>query len=501
MNKWPASPTVYQINTWIWLNELAAELERPVTLGSVPQWELERMAEYGFDAIWLMGVWQRSLAARDVAHRRPDLHSAYRDALSDYTPQDIPGSPFAIRCYSVDDRIGNDDELAALRERLAALGLRLILDFVPNHVAIDHPWLKQHPKRFVTLSEEELQEHPNRGFEVGTKGRTLHFAHGRDRYHVWADTAQLDFRRAETREAMAEIVRYLARKCDGVRCDMAMLVTRNVFHETWGEKFDDPEAEFWPQVISETLAENSEFRLMAEVYWNLEYELLKQGFHYVYHMPLYHSLAASDQELDVDKVRSDLKGPLEHQRGFMRFVENHDEQRAMTVFGLKKSQAAALLTLGLPGMRLVHDGQIEGRCRRLPVELGRRALEPILQGMHWFYRKLLASLSHPVFHDGEWQLLEACEAPSESTTFRSIVAYSWRMGDEHRVVAANLKGTPAQCYLPLESPGLEDQSWELKDLLGDVREILKGDKLKEPGIFLKMPGYGFHLFALQKVGS
>src|SRR5688572_12462396 len=115
MSAWPAEPTIYEINTWVWLHELGRQEGRPVTLGSVPQAELERLAGYRFDALWLMGVWQRSPAGRTVARAHAGQIAEYRAALPDATTQDIVGSPYAVQRYDVDPALGGDAELAVLR--------------------------------------------------------------------------------------------------------------------------------------------------------------------------------------------------------------------------------------------------------------------------------------------------------------------------------------------------------------------------------------------------
>src|ERR1700753_2613083 len=149
MSLWRKYPTIYEINTWVWLGELSRAVGRRVTLGDVPQDELEKLARSGFDAVWLMGVWERSMAARRISRTNPALLEEYARTLHDFTEEDIVGSPYAIVAYRVDLALGGDDGLADFRTRLGAAGLRLILDFVPNHMAIDHPWVSEDPQRLV----------------------------------------------------------------------------------------------------------------------------------------------------------------------------------------------------------------------------------------------------------------------------------------------------------------------------------------------------------------
>src|SRR5271157_1944993 len=373
MGKWPTYPVVCELNTWVWLNDLSRDTGRPVTLGDVPQSELERLASYHLDALWLMGVWERSPRGRQVACEYPDLQAEYRRALPDFTMEDVVGSPYAIYRYNVDPSLGGDDGLAALRRRLEKLELRLILDFVPNHLSIDHPWLADHPERLLQGDPIHLQTDPNNYFSNSSNGRQRVFAHGRDPISpaLWTDTVQLDYRKPETRQAMTEILRSVAGRCDGVRCDMAMLVTRDVFLRTWGGEMDPPGSEFWPEAIRSVKDAHPDFLMLAEVYWDMEYHLQQQGFDYTYDKFLYDKLRGGDPA----EVWVHLTASLEYQRHLARFIENHDLQTAIEAFGIPRSRAAATLAMGLPGMRLLTEGQLKGRWIKMPVQLGRRQPE------------------------------------------------------------------------------------------------------------------------------
>jgi glycosidase len=235
MTGWPEHPLVYGINTWPWLRELSAAAGTRITLADVPQSELERIDALGFDGVWLMGVWERSPRSREIASSVTDLVSEYQRALPDFTAADVVGSPYAIHRHEVDPTFGGPEALAVLRDRLRERGLRLILDFVPNHLAIDHRWVVEHPNRFVQAEVDRPANEPQNYFTRAIDGVPRIFAHGRDpHYNGWTDTVQLDYRTRETRGAMRELLAWTAEQCDGVRCDMAMLVIRDVFVRTWG---------------------------------------------------------------------------------------------------------------------------------------------------------------------------------------------------------------------------------------------------------------------------
>ena len=233
MKSWPRYPVIYEINTWVWLNELSRKYNRSVTLATVPAEEWSLLSSFGFDAVWLMGVWQRSPAGIAIANRNPDLLTDFRRALPDFRPEDNVGSPYCIRRYVVDEHLGGPEGLAVARRELARRGLKLILDFVPNHVAPDHPWVLQHPECFIQGTEEDLRREPASFMAAGP--RVL--ACGRDPYFpAWPDVLQLNAFQPGLRQAVSETFAAIADQSDGVRCDMAMLFINSIFERTWGNR-------------------------------------------------------------------------------------------------------------------------------------------------------------------------------------------------------------------------------------------------------------------------
>src|SRR4051812_20568880 len=209
-----------------------------------------------------MGVWQRSPVGARIARQR---------LAGEVPSEDVIGSAYCIRDYRVDDHLGGDAGLAAARDALGRRGVKLILDYVPNHVAPDHPWVKARPDAFVAGDGD-----PATDLEVGGRWFKL----GRDPYFPpWRDVLQLNAFSPALREAAAETLAKIAGQCDGVRCDMAMLFLDDVFGDSWGRKAGPPLAEsYWPALIGAVKRSHPDFRFIAEAYWDLEWTLLQQGF-------------------------------------------------------------------------------------------------------------------------------------------------------------------------------------------------------------------------------
>jgi glycosidase len=357
-------PHLYEINTWPWLDDLSRRSGRPLTLGGVPDREWDVLRDRGIDLVYLMGIWERSPFGRQIALNNPPLFNALDDALPDWTANDVAGSAYCISGYQPDPRVGTWDDLVAVRRKLHARGMKLIVDFIPNHTGFDHPWLRTDPDRYVEASLAAFRSNPNafRAIEVAS-GDVRLIACGRDPFFApWNDVAQLDYSNLETRAAMVNELEQLSRLADGARCDMAMLVLSDVFGETWKGHLRAPlpETEFWVEARSAVPG----FILLAEVYWDLEWRLQQLGFDFTYDKRLYDRLVHST----ATDVRGHLMAQSDYQRRSARFIENHDEARSVVVFR-DRVRAAATIISAVPGLRFFYQGQIEGRTDRLPVHL------------------------------------------------------------------------------------------------------------------------------------
>ncbi len=431
---YPRYPSLYQINTRVRLSELSTNLGRPATLDDIPDAELDGLTRDGFDLVWLLGVWQTGEAARRVSRSNPEWLAEYQRILPDFQESDVSGSCFAVRDYHVHADFGGDEALARLRERLHARGLRLILDFVPNHIAPDHRWVDEHPDFIVPGTEELLNAQPQnyRRFDTTAGSRIL--AYGRDPYFAgWPDTLQLNYGNPALQEALLGELQRIAGQCDGVRCDMAMLVLPEIFEKTWGITATP----FWPMATAAVRAEVPGFLFLAEVYWDLEWTLQQQGFDYTYDKRLYDRLV----EGTAPPVRGHLLAGLDFQDHLARFLENHDEPRAAATFAPEVHRAAAVITFLTPGLRFFHQGQREGKRVRIPMHLGRGPVEKLDASLSSFYENLIVCLKDPAFRDGGWQLLEARPAWQGNRSSEAFVIFSWSgPGDLRRLVAVNYSG-------------------------------------------------------------
>jgi hypothetical protein len=484
-------PSLYQINTRVWLTELSRNVGRAATLDDVPDAELDRLAELGFSWVWFLSVWQTGLAGQRVSRANADWRKEFQETLPDLREEDIAGSGFAITGYTVHQQLGGDAALARLRERLRQRGLRLMLDFVPNHMALDHPWVEDHPDYFVTGTEDVLTREPQNYIQVKGQKGDLVLAYGRDPYFSgWPDTLQLDYSNHATQEAMIRELEKIASQCDGVRCDMAMLILPEVFERTWGRK----STPFWSAAIRRVRERAPDFCFMAEVYWDLEWTLQQQGFDYTYDKRLYDRL----REGHARPVREHLHAALDYQIKSARFLENHDEPRASATFDAGVHQAAAVITYSIPGLRFFHQGQFEGRKKRISPHLVRAPEEIPDKELEEFYDHLLAILRKPVVKSGEWQWLACQPAWDGNDSWESFVAHSWRgSGGERMLIAVNYASHPSQCYLNLPFDEIKNRSVRFKDSLSSACYLREGNEMLERGLYLDLQPWSYHVFDLE----
>jgi glycosidase len=430
-----------------------------------------------------------------VSRGHSEWMAEFKQTLPDFKLEDVSGSCFAIADYAVHYQFGGNSALDRIRQRIQDRGMRLLLDFVPNHTALDHPWVNAHPEYYVPGTEEQLEHAPENYVRVASASGSRVLAYGRDPYFAgWPDTLQLNYAEPALQAAMRGELRKVAALCDGVRCDMAMLILPDVFERTWGLR----PMPFWQETIQSIRAEKPEFLFMAEVYWDLEWTLQQQGFDYTYDKRLYDRLRG----LEARPVREHFQADMDFQRKSARFLENHDEPRAASTFAPDVHRAAAVLTFLCPGLRFFHDGQIEGRKIKLSVHLGRRPDEVPNEDLQEFYERLLGAIHRPAAQGGEWQLLSCMPAWEGNWTSGCFVCFAWQAaGCAPLVVVVNYAANQSQCYLQVPIDEIRGHTVRLQDLMSSAVYERDGDDLLSRGLYLDLGPWGYNVFELSLLQS
>ncbi len=479
-------PVVYEVNTAVWLAELSRRSGRPVTLGTVPAAEWDAVVREGITMVWLMGVWGRSAAGREIALANDNLRAAWSAALPDWTDDDVVGSPYCIPDYTPAEAYGGWAGLDAARAELRARGAQLMVDWVPNHVAPDSPWLTSAPDAFIRGTATDLANNPAGFVEIGGSI----FARGKDPYFApWPDVIQVDAFAPSLRALAIHALDRVADHADAVRCDMAMLMLDDVVTATWGERVGPPRSPtYWTEVIEAVRRGHPDFRFVAEAYWDREWDLMQLGFDHCYDKRLYDRLESGD----VAATRGHLDADIDYQRRLLRFLENHDEPRAASTFAPQaREKCLAVLAATLPGLTLWHDGQPDGRTVFTPVFLDRRIDEPADQALADWYHSLWAAAA--TVRQGTWSRREVSGWPDD-TSAAQMLAWTWTDGEALRLVVVNLADREAHGEVHVGHSSAAGRRWRLRDLVGDSTYDRDGDDLADGSLYVARPGWGVHVF-------
>lgn len=447
---------IYEINVWPWLSELTDRYGRQVTLASIPETEWDNLQSYRFDAVWLMGVWQRSQLGCDIARQHDQVMSACASVYPGFVPsRDIVGSPYSIMSYTVAEELGGQTGLAVARQQMRNHGFKLILDFVPNHTGPDHDWISLHPYFYLQANIEDAEREPQRFFKSNNKSVFAYGAPSSNSSDVWTDTVQLNAFKVEYRAAAVKTLNDIADQCDGVRCDMAMLLLNDIFSNNWASFTGTiPSKEFWDEVIGSVRRQHPELIFIAETYSDTEWILQQQGFDYCYDKDkLYERLARGTAQAVYQHLQWSSPEYLRH---LIHFIENHDEGLAIDVFMPRERHwMAAIAIATLPGASLWHDGQFEGRWGKQLVQLGK----PV--SLRQFYRRLLTVTDRPAIRSGDWAM---CSVDGSQT----MLAWCWEKDDDRLLIVLNMSEEEhrwGHLAVPLES--LRGRQWKLCNLLTD----------------------------------
>lgn len=443
------NPILYEINTRLLVRRFSLQ-DRSNALLRVPDSYWRSLADKGVDYLWLMGIWQTAETGFAGCVYHPDDLKRYQEALPDLTEEDLLGSPYAIDQYIPDPLFGDIQALKRHKKQLNKRGLRLILDFVPNHFGRNSRHVTTNPGFFLQGSELQLIQHPEAFHQINS---TI-FAKARDPYFPpWQDTVQVNYHNPKARQWMIAQLLEIATYCDGVRCDMAMLATRSVYTATWSwlTQGEEWELEFWEEAIQFVRAVNPDFMFLAECYWEMQDQLLEMGFDYCYDKSVLDDLKATD----IESLNSTLNKPASFLSGSAHFLENHDEERARSVFALEQHICSAVFCYTLPGLRFFHDGQWEGARTRIPVQLGRAmrdqpctcplALEltpnsesrPACACIALFYQRFMELLNDKIFKLGIWTLCQQ-EDFKPTPHNNELFFWEWAHDETYCLIITNL---------------------------------------------------------------
>jgi glycosidase len=484
------NPKIYEINTRVWLKRFGSN----AGLSDIPQDFFTHLKKKGIDIVWLMGIWKTCPSVIKNCCFSVDLVSAYNKSLRDWTQEDVIGSPYSIDDYTVNPSLGTMDDLIAVKEMINSAGMKLLVDFIPNHFSADTHLIDSHPDLFLP-GDEELLNRDSYTFYKPKEDKDIIFAHGRDPlFPPWTDTVQVNYFSDSAREFMTDVLLKLTQAADGIRCDMAMLPLNNVFHNTWIgviNKFNykKPECEFWKTAIQSVKVNSPEFIIMGEAYWDLEWQLQQLGFDFTYDKRLTDRLTYND----LHGIRAHLSADNDFQLRSVRFLENHDEARAVTRYGKMKSLAAATVISTIQGMKFYYDGQFEGKRVKLPLQLGRQPEERVSRTVSNFYNLILDITNRPLFKKGEWHQIEPSPASQGNISYDNFLAWQWKLGNENALVVINYNESASQCRIRFRMPKTSDYIY-LADLLTGEEYKRSVKELNDPGLFIELKGYQSHIF-------
>lgn len=493
---------VYQIDIREFIYRLNQLKNRQHSLKDLPNDFFEELKNLGVEFFWPVGIYEPSQLSREISCSMKELHKKYYDSLPDWKEDDVIGSPYAITQYKISSKFGGEEAYKKFRAKLKnKFNLKIILDFVPNHFAIDSPVTQKHPEFFIHAPANNEKINQNEFISLTIKGKEYLIAHGKEPYSpVWKDTLQLDYRSKKVQDFMIKELLKLSEKCDGVRCDMSMLLLSDIFYNNWKdyplpEDYIPAAKEFWYEAINKVKRENPEFVFIGEVYWSRENDLLELGFDYVYEKKLYDMLI--DNRVDI--INEYIKKVFSYQRKRFLFIENHDEQRSAYIFPIEKLKAVATLIYTLPSMKLIHDGQLEGKKFHHAIQLKRLHKEDTNAELKNFYNRLFDSIKKSSIINGYFKFLQPLPAWEGNPAYYNFVTFLYE--DENLkkdLVVINLSPYQSQCRVKIESYDLIGKNFLIKDRLSDEEYLRNGDEMFNKGLYLDLKPYQSQIFEFIK---
>ena len=444
-------PILYEISTRPWLYELSQKYGKSITkLKDIPTKEFDALQKKGIEIVWMMGVWKLGAYGLEF-----DRKQDYSSVLPGWTLDDVIGSPYAITEYTCNPDIGTDDDLIWLRKEINKRGMKLMLDFVPNHSAIDAPTATSNPKLYMRAPSGTKD--PSRYTDSG-------LAYGKDPYFdPWRDVIQWNYWEYETRKFMKDNLLTVLKYADAVRCDMAHLVLNDFFVKTWKSELDSwgyqrPSDEFWAYAFNEVKKKYPNAIFLAEVYEDWAIELLhKLGFDYCYDKVLLDYFEKSAYEINnfIHYKTEDYWGHVAH------FAENHDENRIVFNMGgnIEKAKAAGTIAATLGGM------------------------------IEKYYDTLLKIISDSAFKGSQYYFVYNMSGDRAS----DFIAYIREDGNSHYLIVVNYQQYYGCAEVPIYNIN-GSGTVKVKEMISNIEYNRNADTMKNPGLTVCLNGYQAQIF-------
>ncbi|KAG2385487.1 hypothetical protein C9374_003302 [Naegleria lovaniensis] len=492
------NPILYEISTRPWLYELSQKYGYKIRLNNIPMQEFQNLKQLGVQYVWLMGMWTIGeygrCRATDLSMRATD----YALNLPDYQMEDIIGSPYQVLQYTVNElEIGTDNDLINLRQKLNAMGLKLMLDFVPNHSAVDNPNVWQNSSLYV-LNPPSVSQ-PYDAYSYLPNG----VAYGKDGYFpAWTDTAQFNYWNPQTRTIQLTNLMKVASMADGIRCDMAMLLLNSQINRIWGSQliargYNQPSTEFWEWAISAVKQKYPNTIFMAECYWGLNSQLQQLGFDFTYDKDLYDALTTNSNAQNIHNYL--LQQPIQYISHSAHFVENHDQARAVANFGsVARANAACAISFSIPGLKFSYFGQWIGKKNPLVVQLRRSTSEPIQPSAVQFYNTFIPLVSNFTTPDA----IFSYKTVSQSSAAYRVFAFHWRLPNSgvSYLVTVNYSENQGSGAIVLDDvPNVAGDVPFVDVMNGNTVYMRNAQQVRTSGLFVVLSSYQIQIFKYSSV--
>jgi Alpha amylase, catalytic domain len=433
---------LYQIHT----RDFLFKISPTAKLKDVPVGFWQDLKLKGINQIYLLGVWSVCDFAHNLAKK------SYITTAS----QTTVGSCFSIDDYTIDPIIATEQEFLDFKKMINGLEMNLVLDFIPNHFGCSTPLLDSNPEVFLKTTQPDLDSQ----FWFDHNG--IKFLYGKDpNFGSWHDTVQVDYSNPKTHAFMKQKLEYIATMCDGVRCDMSMLVESEIFQRTWSNLLQrelPPYSSFWQTVIPKIKNLYPNFIFIAEVYWEMEKQMIGSGFDYVYNKSFLDYLIHQDYA----KLQANLRYfNVDH---CVYFLENHDENRSASTLEKSKISLCVVLLCFLGGIQFFYDQQWQGQSVRNPIQILESQTTQTNLKIELLYKNLLEYTQQSVFEIGKTKIMD--------TPFADLVAIIWEYKDQKTCVFINFGETKRQMMYQPQNQYVEQKNYQSDSIKTIVKHII-----------------------------